>query len=83
MPPELQEVILKMQPGQVSQLNKSPFGYHILKLEAQKKSVPLTYAEARPEILRLFEEQKQNKLYQSWIESLWKKARIKINYQVL
>jgi len=83
LPPALQAQVVRLEPGRVSGLIKSPFGYHIIMVKSRKKSAELTLEEAKPLILNIIDEQKKNKLYQAWIQALWKKAKIKINYQVL
>ena len=83
LPQSLHDEISKLKTGQLSGLIKSPFGFHIVQLENIRQPSQLSFESARPQIQKILEEQKKNKLYQQWIQSLWAKSRIKINYQVL
>lgn len=83
LPASLHSEIIKLGQNQTSGLVKSPYGFHILKLQNIKQSERLSYEAAKPQILKLIEEQKKNELYQQWLQQLWKKSRIKVNYQVL
>jgi parvulin-like peptidyl-prolyl isomerase len=83
LPQSLHDEIDKLKPNQVSGLIKSPFGFHILQLANIRPPSQMNYEAARPSIQKIIAEQKKNKLYQKWIQSLWAKSRIKINYQVL
>jgi len=83
LPASLHDEIIKLGQDQVSGLIKSPYGFHILKLENVKKAERLSCQAAQPRIRKIIDEQKKNRLYQEWIQRLWKKSRIKINYRVL
>jgi len=83
LPSPLHEELIKLSPGMVSGLIKSPFGYHVLKLESVKMSLQMSYGEAEPKIQQVLAERKKNALYQEWIQMLWKRSAIKSNHQVL
>ena len=50
MVPEFDEAAFAMQPGQISDLVKSQFGYHIIKVIDKKAAATRTLAEVRPQI---------------------------------
>jgi peptidyl-prolyl cis-trans isomerase D len=50
MVPEFEKVAFEMAPGQISDLVKSQFGYHIIKVVEKRPAVTRTIDEARPEI---------------------------------
>jgi peptidyl-prolyl cis-trans isomerase D len=51
MVPEFDQVVFAMEPGQVSDLVKTEFGYHIIKLVDKKPGVTRTLAEVRQQIV--------------------------------
>jgi peptidyl-prolyl cis-trans isomerase D len=50
MVPEFDQAVFAMQPGQISDLVKTPFGYHIVKLADKKPGSTRTLAEVRPQL---------------------------------
>jgi peptidyl-prolyl cis-trans isomerase D len=50
MVPEFDQVVFAMQPGQISDLVKTQFGYHIIKLIDKKTATTRTLAEVRQQI---------------------------------
>jgi peptidyl-prolyl cis-trans isomerase D len=50
MVPEFDEAVFGMQPGQISDLVKTQFGYHIIKLVDKKPATTKTLDEVRPQI---------------------------------
>jgi peptidyl-prolyl cis-trans isomerase D len=50
MVPEFDEVAFTLQPGQISDLVKTQFGYHIIKVVDKKAAATKTLAEVRPQI---------------------------------
>lgn len=50
MVPEFETVAFEMQNGQISDLVKTPFGFHIIKLTDKKPATTRTLADLRPEL---------------------------------
>ena len=50
MVPEFDEAVFAMQPGQISDLVKTQYGYHIITLVDQKAATTRTLAELRPQL---------------------------------
>lgn len=85
LPLALQAQAVKLAPGGISSPTKSAFGYHILMVENINKFAELSLAEARPQIIKIIEDQKRSRLFQAWVQTLLlrNKDHIKINHQVL
>jgi len=68
-----------MEIGAVSEVVKSPYGYHIFKLEEKTEPRQIPFGEARAGILSELERKRGEENYQKWFKSLKGKARVKIN----
>ncbi len=66
--PEVEEVAFSLQPGQISGIVKSPWGYHIVQVLDRVDD-----AEYDPVSLRIL----RDKAIQDWLQGLWDKAEIK------
>ncbi len=60
MVPEFEEVVFKMEPGEVSDVFQTPFGYHIVKLFNRRPSGVREFDEVRYEIENMIIEAKKN-----------------------
>jgi parvulin-like peptidyl-prolyl isomerase len=75
--PEFAEACWKLNPGQISELVKTDYGYHIIKLIDKRPGGQMTFAEAKSEAKeQLLSKMKQDN-YSKLIEKLKKKADIK------
>jgi peptidyl-prolyl cis-trans isomerase C len=72
LPPEIQAVVDKMHPGEISQPVKSEFGIHIFKLD-DRRAAP--YEQVRPMIMRKL----QQDAVAAAIEKLHKSARVEMD----
>jgi peptidyl-prolyl cis-trans isomerase D len=52
MVPEFENAAFTMEPGQISDLIKSQFGFHIIKVEEKRAAVTQTLDEVRPQIMQ-------------------------------
>ena len=71
--------VFNMEIGAVSEVVKSPYGYHIFKLEEKTEPRQIPFGEARAGILSELERKRGEENYQKWFKSLKGKARVKIN----
>ncbi len=77
--PKYYETARALAPGKVSDVIKTPFGYHIIKLVSVR---PWGSAD-KAKIKRLVFEEEKSKLFESYMDTLKKKANISRNLKVL
>ncbi len=73
------DCVFNMEVGAISEVIKSPYGYHIFKLEEKTEPRQISFEEARLGILQELEQKKGEENYQKWLKGLKRKARVKIN----
>jgi len=71
--------VFTMEVGAISEVIKSPYGYHIFRLEEKTGAREVFFKEARPGILQELRKIKEEEEYQRWFRELKKKAEVKIN----
>ncbi|MFQ6039847.1 MAG: peptidylprolyl isomerase [Candidatus Poribacteria bacterium] len=79
MVPEFEKACFDLKVGEISDIVKTKFGYHIIKLEEKKPASVKEFYEANDEIKKKLLSDKQQKEYQKWLNQLEKKAKIKID----
>jgi len=81
LPPEIDQVVFSLSPGQVSGIVTTSFGYHVLRLES--KTVPATrsFAESRPDIESRLTEAKTRLRMKQLIDGLVSQAQV--NYEAV
>ncbi|VAW34955.1 hypothetical protein MNBD_DELTA02-200 [hydrothermal vent metagenome] len=79
MPPEFEEVVFKLPPGKLSNIIKTPYGYHIFKVEEKKKGGSQSFADVKGEIVDLLKREKFERAYRRWITTLQKNTNIEVN----
>jgi peptidyl-prolyl cis-trans isomerase C len=82
MPPEF-NVLFGMPKGAVSGVVKSPYGYHIFKLEEKRTAGRRGLEEVSREIHDKLLREKQEKRYQQWLKELRARTKFEVNYQAL
>lgn len=68
-----------MKVGEISEVVKSPYGYHIFKLEDRIEAQEISFEEAKSVIYKELEKKKGEEAFQQWFNDLKKKSKIKIN----
>jgi foldase protein PrsA len=78
MVPAFDQVAFSMKVGQISAPVKSPFGYHIIQVEAIQPAVKATLASATPRITDMLRQQQEAPLIQPFLQGLQQSASIQI-----
>jgi peptidyl-prolyl cis-trans isomerase C len=82
MPTEF-NVVFTLPPGGVSGVVKSPYGFHVFKLENKRPAGVLGLEEASPAIREKLTQEKQDRRYQQWLKELRTRTKFEVNYQAL
>lgn len=82
MPGEF-NVVFGLPKGGVSGVIKSPYGFHVFKLESKRKAGRIPLEEAWKDIAERLRQQKQDERYQRWIRELRSRTKFVVNYQGL
>lgn len=71
--------VFSMEVGAISEVIKSPYGYHLFKLEEKIDSRQIPFEEAKKSILQRLEQEKGEEEFEQWFNDLKEKAKVKIN----
>jgi peptidyl-prolyl cis-trans isomerase C len=82
MPAEF-NVVFGMQKGGVSGIVKSPYGYHIFKLEDRRRAGKIGLDEAYKGIAEKLRHEKEDKRYRQWLKALRARTKFVVNYEAL
>ncbi len=81
--PEAFDEVFQLKLGRLSKIIKSPYGYHIFKVEEKVEGKVREFDEVRDEIAHQIRKKKNEQIYYTWLSELRTKAKIKINKQLL
>jgi peptidyl-prolyl cis-trans isomerase C len=73
------DYVFSMEVGAISEVIKSPYGYHIFKLEEKIEPRQIPFEEAKSGILQELRLKKGEEEYQKWLKGIKGKAKIKIS----
>ena len=81
MVPPFSRAAFALKKGEISNPVRTPFGFHIIKVDDKKAEVKLTYEEAKPRIRSRLTSMKQKTAMDKEIKRLEKKYKVKIYTQ--
>jgi parvulin-like peptidyl-prolyl isomerase len=73
---EFDNVVFHLQPGQVSPIFRTPFGFHIAQLIERRPAGILSFEEARPQIESLLLEERRQQALEAFVDQLRAKATV-------
>lgn len=82
MPAEF-NVVFGLPKGEISGIVKSPYGFHIFKLEDKRRAGRIGLDEAYKGIAVKLRREKEEKRYRSWLKELQSRTKFEVNYQTL
>lgn len=83
MPKEFDEVCFALEIGRLSQVVKTPYGYHLFQVLDKRPAGRFTFAKAKDEIAERLKAEKGREAFQAWFEKLRAEAKIKVYAGVL
>jgi peptidyl-prolyl cis-trans isomerase C len=82
MPAEF-NVVFGLPVHGISDIIKSPYGFHIFKLEDKRKAGRISFEEAAKEITERLRREKGDERYKQWLKDLRSRTKFEVNYQAL
>jgi parvulin-like peptidyl-prolyl isomerase len=75
--------VFSMEVGAISEVIKSPYGYHIFRLDEKVEPRQIPFEEAKAGIVAEVLQKKREEDYESWFKRLKGKAKVEINGKLL
>lgn len=79
----LDQVLFALPIGKLSDPIRTDYGFHVLQVLDRREARTPGLAEVEPRIRRQLRDQERERLYRKWIQELWFRAEMRINYALL
>ena len=76
MLPDFARAAFALKANEVSDVVKTPFGFHVIKLVDRKKGEPLAFDQVKGQLQRRLTDERQGQRFQAWIKELETGAKI-------
>jgi len=83
LPQEFEKAVMKLRTGRISRIVKSPYGYHIFKVEDIQPQKKINLMDATSEIKEILLLEKQDKWYKDWYTGVKAAHKVEINHELL
>jgi parvulin-like peptidyl-prolyl isomerase len=80
MPEAFDLAVFDLPAGRISELIKSEYGYHIFLVEEHLPALKPDLKTVREEIIAILRRQKEEKVYQNWLQNLRQEASIEVDW---
>ena len=78
MVPEFEKAVLALKDGEISDIVKTQFGYHIIRRDAAMKEHKLPFGQVKDQLISTLKGMEEQKVFQQYIAELLKKADFKM-----
>jgi parvulin-like peptidyl-prolyl isomerase len=79
--PEEFDNVFKLKINGVSDIIRTPYGYHLFKVVDKVKERKMSFDESKKQIEKILLEELQNRAFQKWLVQLKKESEIEIKYE--
>lgn len=83
MPPEFDDVVFTIEKGMISEVVRSPYGYHVFLVEDKREARDLGIDEVKGKIVEILKREKMEEAYLNWMEKLKSGVKIDVNRETL
>ena len=78
MVPPFEKAALALEPGAVSEVVESPFGYHVIRLEERRAETAVPFEEARAQIRDLLARRNSRDALRAKVDALRREAKVEV-----
>lgn len=75
--------LFQAKEGALSDVFKSPFGYHLARVEKKSPAKNLSFEDARPQIILTMKAQKEQAAFKSWLDVQIRKSKVLRNNELI